>query len=468
VNLKTLFYDKKFYKAALRLAIPIAIQNLILSSLNLVDNIMIGKLGDSAIAGVGIANQLSFLMNLFLFGVVSGSSIFIAQYWGSRDTKNIKRILGLCLISGILVSFVFSIIGLAIPTKVLNIFIKDAEVVSLGSKYLRIVSLSYTVTAISFAFSFTLRSIGNVKLPLIVSTTALGVNTFLNYALIFGNYGFKALGVEGAAIATVIARLIEATVLIFVIYRNKYPIAGSLKEYLDLSSKFIGKFYNVTGPVIFNEGIWALGVTTYSLVYSRMGKEVLAATNISSTIERIAFVTFLGFGNACAVMIGNKIGAKKEETAFVYAIRFLLINTVLGIVVGLFIYIGAPHILSVYSVSETTLTYSRNILIVLSFSLWVKIFNYTNIVGILRSGGDTKFCLFLDTCGMWFVGIPLVALGGLYWGLPIHIVYIFVYMEEAAKLIIGLPRVLSKKWINNLVNHADASSVSVAPEVEAV
>jgi putative MATE family efflux protein len=459
VDLKTLFYDRQFYKSALRLAIPIAVQNLVLSSLNLVDNIMIGRLGDSSIAGVGIANQLFFLLNLFLFGVVSGSAIFTAQYWGKKDTQNIKRVLGLCLASGISISLVFSIIGFVFPKAVLAVFTKDAEVIDLGVKYLRIVAFSYTITSISFAFSFTLRSIGKVKLPLVVSTVALSVNTILNYTLIFGNFGFKALGVEGAAIATVIARFIEASVLITIIYRNKYVIAGTLKEFLDISFEFVKNFYKVTIPVILNEGIWALGVTVYSIVYARMGTEVIAATNIVSTIERIAFVTFLGFGNACAVMVGNKIGAKREDQAFIYAVRFLVINTVLGVAAGLLIYLGSPYILSVYNVSQTALNHSRNILMVLSFCLWAKIFNYTNIVGILRSGGDTKFCLFLDTCGMWAAGIPLVVLAGLYWHLPIHIVYIFVYMEEMAKLIIGLPRVLSKKWINNLVSQSEMAAI---------
>lgn len=465
MNLKTLFNDRQFYKSALNLAIPIVVQNLVLSSLNLVDNIMVGRLGDSSIAGVGIANQLFFLLNLFLFGVASGSAIFTAQYWGKKDISNIKRVLGICLASGILISLVFSILGFVFPKAVVSIYTKDLEVMDLGVRYLRLVSLSYTITAISFAFAFTLRSIGQVKLPLAVSVTALSVNTILNYTFIFGHFGFDAMGVEGAAIATVIARFIEASVLIFMIYRKKYIIAGSLKEYFDLSFGFVKNFYKVTIPVILNEGIWALGVTTYSIVYARMGTEVIAATNIVSTIERIALVAFQGFGSACAVMIGNKIGAKREDQAFVYAKRFLTINTTLGILVGLFIYLGSPYILSVYNVSQTTLNYSRNILVVLSFSLWAKVFNYTNIVGILRSGGDTRFCLLLDTCGMWLAAIPLVALAGLYWHLPIHIVYIFVYMEEFSKLVIGLPRVLSKKWINNLVNQGGSHNTETSSEI---
>jgi putative MATE family efflux protein len=453
MNLKVLFSDKKFFKAAIKLAIPIAFQNLILSSLNLVDTIIIGGLGETAIASVGLANQYFFLLNLLLFGVVSGSAIFTAQYWGRRDIPNIKRVLGLCIMTGIVTGAIFTLGGLLFPGHILSIFSDDLEVIRIGSGYLRIVALSYIITAISFAYSFTLRSTGSVKTPMIVSIIALGVNTVLNYLFIYGLFGFPELGVNGAAIATVIARSIELILMLYVVYKHKHPIGGSIKEMLDLPLSFIKKFFKVTIPVILNESIWALGMTAYAYVYAHMGTEVIAATNIVGTIEKIAFVIFLGFGNAAAVMIGNKIGQQKEKEAFEYALRFIILNPLFGILAGMLLYIGAPLLLSAYNVSELVHNYSKEVIHVLSFFLWVKIFNYTNIVGILRSGGDTKYCLLLDVGGMWLVGVPLVALAGLYWKLPIEQVYIFVYMEEIAKFIVGLPRIASKKWINNLAVH---------------
>lgn len=453
MNLKVLFSDRKFFKAAIKLAIPIAFQNLILSSLNLVDTIIIGGLGETAIASVGLANQYFFLLNLLLFGVVSGSAIFTAQYWGRRDIPNIKRVLGLCIMTGIVMGAIFTLGGLLFPENILSIFSDDLEVIRIGSGYLRIVALSYIITAISFAYSFTLRSTGYVKSPMIVSIIALGVSTVLNYLFIYGLFGFPELGVNGSAIATVIARSIELSLMLYVVYKYKHPIGGSIKEMLDLSLSFIKKFFKVTIPVILNESIWALGMTAYAFVYAHMGTEVIAATNIVGTIEKIAFVVFLGFGNAAAVMIGNKIGQQKEKEAFEYALRFIILNPLMGILAGILLYIGAPLLLSAYNVSELVHNYSKEVIHVLSFFLWVKTFNYTNIVGILRSGGDTKYCLLLDVGGMWLVGVPLVALAGLYWKLPIEQVYIFVYMEEIAKFIVGLPRIASKKWINNLAVH---------------
>ncbi|MCM8711404.1 MATE family efflux transporter [Clostridium sp. SYSU_GA19001] len=450
MRLIELFNDKKFYKSMLKLALPIITQNLVLSSLNLVDTIMIGRLGERAIASVGLANQYFFLLNLLLFGIVSGSSIFTAQYWGNKDLPNIKRVLGISLISGIISSSIFTLGALMFPRQILSIFSKDMDVLLLGSRYLRIAALSYIITSISFSFSFTLRSIGQVKTPMKVSITALAVNTLFNYLLIYGSFGFPRMEVEGAAIATVFARFIEVTLILYIVYKNKYQVAAKLYELLDLSSSFIKQFFKVTTPVILNETIWALGVSLYAIVYARMGTEVIASTNISATIERIAWVVFLGIGNACAVMLGNKIGSGNEEDAFIYAKRFIIIGPSLALLAGIIVAVSSKYILSAYNISPVVYNYAARNLLAFSAFLWVKCFNYICIVGILRSGGDTKFCLLLDTGGVWFVGVPLVFLGGIVWKLPIYWVYTLAYMEEVFKLILGLPRILSKKWINNL------------------
>jgi putative MATE family efflux protein len=450
MGLFSLFVDKKFFKALLRLAVPIVLQNLVLSSLNLVDTIIIGGLGERAIASVGLANQYFFLLNLLLFGITSGSSIFTAQYWGNKDIKNIKRVLGICLITGGLAALIFTIGGLLIPEQILGIFSTDKDVIILGGQYLRIIAFSYIITSISFAYSFTLRSTGQVKIPMFVSITALGINTLLNYTLVYGYFDLPKMGVQGSALATLIARIIEMALLLFIVYKTKNVIAGRLKELLDLSADFIKNFFKVTIPVIMNESIWALGVTLYSVVYARMGTEVIASTNISSTIERITWVIFMGLGNACAVMIGNKIGEGDEKEAFIYAKRFIILGPSLAIIGGILVYFNSHFILSAYKVSPTVYNYAAKNLIVFSIFLWVKVFNFTSIVGILRSGGDTKFCLFLDTSGVWLIGVPLAFLGGLVWHLPVYWVYTLVFMEEVYKLILGLPRILSKKWINNL------------------
>lgn len=450
----SLFSDKKFFKAAIQLALPIAFQNFILSSLNLVDNIIIGGLGDTAIASVGLANQFFFLLNLVLFGVVSGASIFTAQYWGEKDIENIKKVLGICLITSVIASTLFMVGGILFPEQIINLFSNDKSVIEMGGGYLRISSFSYIVTSITFAYSFTLRSIGKVKAPIIVSIIALSINTVLNVLFVYGVGGFNGFGVNGSAYATLIARFIEFILIIYVVYKYKSPVAGTFNELFNLTSDFVKRFFKVTVPVILNESMWALGVTAYAAIYAHMGTDVIAATNIVGTIERLAMVIFFGFGNAAAIMIGNKIGEKDEEEAYTYAKRFIIINTVLGVFMGVIIFLGTPIIMNAYSVSPNVYNYTKEILYVVSIFLWIKVFNYTNVVGILRSGGDTTYCLLLDIGGMWLVGVPLVALSAFYFKLPIQQVYIFVFMEEIAKFIVGLPRITSKKWINNLVGQS--------------
>lgn len=456
MKLLSLFNDKNFFKSMLKLAIPIVAQNLILSSLNLVDNIIIGGLGEQAIASVGLANQYFFLLNLLLFGITSGSSIFIAQYWGNKDIVNIKKVLGICLITGGIAALIFTLGALLLPKQILSIFSKDTAVIIEGSKYLRIICWSYIITSVTFAYSFTLRSTGQVKIPMVVSVIALAINTVLNYTLVYGLAGFPKLGTDGSAIATLIARTVEMFLMLFAVYRNKNIIAAKFSEMFHLSVGFVRNFFKVTIPVILNESIWSLGVTLYAVVYARMGTAVIASTNISSTVERITWVIFMGLGNACAIMIGNKIGEGNEKDAFLYAKRFIILGPSFAIIAGVMVALNSHYILLAYNISPLVYEYASKNLIVFSIFLWAKVFNFTSIVGILRSGGDTKFCLFLDAAGVWLVGVPLAFLGGLVWHLPVYYVYALVFMEEVFKFIFGLPRILSKKWINNLTIEVNA------------
>lgn len=450
MSLTSLFNDKKFLKTLFKLALPIALQNLILSSLNLVDTIIIGGLGEYAIAGVGIANQYFFLLNLVLFGVVSGSSIFTAQYYGDNDIPNIKRILGISILTSGTAAFIFFIVGFFFNSQIISIFSTDKIVISIGSEYLRIIVFSYVITAITFSYSFTLRSIGQVKIPMLISVIALAINTILNYLLVYGYFGMPKLGTNGSAIATLIARTIEMILMITVVYSQKLIIAAKVREMLDLSIDFVKNFFKITAPVILNESMWSLGVSMYAIVYARMGTEVIAATNISATIERITWVIFMGLGNACAVMIGNKIGEGNKDEAYLLAKRFIVLCPILAILAGLIVFFTSGWTLSVYKVSPTVYNYSHNILMVFSIFLIAKVINYVSVIGIFRSGGDTKFCLILDTAGVWLIGVPLAFLGGLVLKLPIHFVYVLVYLEEVVKLMFCIPRIISKKWINNL------------------
>jgi putative MATE family efflux protein len=444
---------REFYSVMFKIALPIAVQNLVATSLNFVDTIMIGQLGSAELAAVGLANQVFFLMVLLLFGIYSGSGIFIGQFWGKKDVNNIHRVLGIALVSGIIASTLFALAAVFFPAHILRLFMKEAHVISLGRDYLSIVAFSYTVTAVSFAYGFLSRSVGQAKLPMYVSIVALSCNTALNYLLIFGNFGFPALGVKGAAMATVFARTLEVCLLLSIIYGKKYVLAGPVRVMFNFTRGYVLNFYRTSISVILNELVWALGVMVYYAVYARMGEHSFAAVQMAQPIQNISMVLFFGIANACCVMLGNKIGADCEDEAFVYAKKFAVLGPALGAFIGAFLILNAGMMVAGYNVSLELKETAARILTVFAAVLAIRIFNLINIVGILRSGGDTKFTLFLDSGSVWLIGVPLAIFGSTVLELPVYWVMAMVSVEEIFKAILGLHRLFSKKWVRNIINN---------------
>jgi putative MATE family efflux protein len=447
------FRDREYFRLLVKFALPIALQGLVMSSLNMVAVIMIGQLGEASVAAVGLANQVWFLLNLVVFGVVSGAAMFVAQLWGKHDIVNIRRVLGITIKLGLLVALFFWIIAIFFPSTALRIYTTDPAVVEIGSRYLRIFGWSFGFFVITTVFSVASRSTGNVRLPLVVSTSALGLNILMAYPLIFGIkiIGLPPLGVEGAAIGGLIARILECSAMLFFAYRDKMsPIAATLHDILEIDWKFINTVMKPVFPVIVNEVLWSLGITTYNAIYGHIGTDAVAAINIVGTIDQMAFVIFLGLGTATAIMVGNLIGQGKKEKAFIYAGRSLLLQSTGAMVMGVLVYLFAGNIFQFYKVDPVVITNARAIMTVMALGLWIRASNHVIIIGILRSGGDTRFSLVLDGLVIWFVGVPVTAAGAFLIGLPIYFVYALTLSEEATKLAVGIWRFLSKKWINDL------------------
>ena len=320
----SIFSDHDFYNTLLRLAIPIATQQLVMNALNAVDVLMVGQLGETAVAAVGLAGQVFFLMTLFLFGVGSGAAIFSAQFWGRGDLANVRRILGLALILAVSGSALFSLVAILAPAWVLSIYTHDPAVIAEGSPYLRVVGLCYVPTAISVTYAIILRSTRQVKVPMVVSVSALSLKTILAYILIFGYFGAPAMGIMGAAVATVVARFVECIAMLTITYWRKLPAAAKLAEMLDINRALVGRFLRTATPVILGEIMWSLGITIYTGIYARIGTGPLAAVSIASTIEGVAIVPFIAMANAAAIMLGNRIGADKITDAMDYAWRFII------------------------------------------------------------------------------------------------------------------------------------------------
>lgn len=454
---KGIFYDVKmmardgiFLKKAVRIALPVAMQGMLNTIVNLVDTMMIGSLGATAIAAVGLANKVFFVFTLLVFGIVSGSGVLAAQYWGNGDIKNIKKVVGLALSLAVAASIAFLVPAVVCPEAVMRIFTASEDAIQVGAGYLTIVALSYPATAVSNTFVAMLRATGRVKAPVVISSCTIFINIFFNYTFIYGNFGAPAMGAAGAALATLIARLVEALSIILVVYLGKAPVAAKFKEMFGYSREFLVQFFSTTSPVIANEFIWGLGTTLYSLAYGRMGNDAVAAITIATTIQDIVTVLFQGLSAATAVIMGNEMGAGKLKRAERYAKNFLILQFIVTILGALFCVAIRWQIIGVYNITPEIAESVSRCIIVFALFMPFKMFNYVMVVGILRSGGDTKMCLLLDCSGVWMIGVPMAFLGGLFFGFPIHIVYAMVMLEEVYKAVFGYWRYRQKKWLRNL------------------
>lgn len=444
------FRDKVFIRRMLSLAIPVAFQQFITAALNMVDVLMVGQLGETSIAALGLANQIFFLYILFLFGVTSGTAIFSAQYWGKNDEESIRKVLGISLSIAMLVGTLFTLAATLIPETLLRFYTEDPEVIALASGYLRIVGLSYLFTAIVTSYHAIYRSITMVKLTVSISVTALILKAILGYMLIFGIGGLPALGVRGAAIATAFGWVLQFVLISVLTYTLKTPLAANPITFFHFDRAFLVKVLKTAMPAAINEVAWSIGITTYNAVYARISTGAIAAVQINATIEEIAFVLFIGLGNACAIMIGNEIGAGNEEKAFEYSRRYLIIIVLLAVLTGGLILLIREPIISWYNISDEVAFSAFRLMTVFAFTAWLRSINFILFIGALRAGGDTKFAMFMEIFSIWAIGVPAALIGGFVLHLPVHGVYLMVLSEEAVKAIIISKRYRSRKWIHDL------------------
>lgn len=446
----SLIKDKKFKNNLLKLALPITIQNFLTSSLNMIDTVIIGRLGEKEIAAVGIANQYYFLFNLLILGIVGGCGIFISQFWGKRDIDHIKKFLGLGFLGLVMLSTVFTLVALIFPKQIVLIFNSDPMVIEHGVKFLRIVSLSYIFTAISFNYACASRCVGKAMVPMIVSAIAVVINAVLNIIFVFGYFGIAPMGVSGSALATLIARIIETAIMITYIYKSHGVLASSLKHMFNFDLKLIKSSAKIIVPVILNEACWALGNIAYVVAYGKIGTEALATVQITSNIQNLFMVVNLGVANAASVMIGNAIGACEETKGKLYGRRFAFISISLGIIMGCILAVSSPTIINFFKVSSEVRTSGIYILYIISATMFLKMFNTVFAIGILQGGGDSKYSFKLQMATLWGVGVPLAFIGALLFKFPVHIVVALVCIQEVVNISIAIPRLLSDKWVRNV------------------
>jgi len=446
----SMFKDKGFIKTLLTLVIPMVAQNLITLATQMMDSIMLGQLGEIELSASSLANQPFFIFNLLIFGMASGSSVLNAQFWGKQDIRSIKIVIGICIKVAMTVSLLLGVAVMVFPETFMKIYTNDPAVIAAGAGYLRIIGWSYIFFGLSNTLLTTIRSVGIVKIAVVNSIIALVTNISGNYILIFGKLGLPAMGVRGAALATVIARLIEMIIVVVYVFIYDKKLRFRPRDLLDFDMGLLKNYLKNGLPVAFNEVFWSLGMSIQSMVMGRLGADVVSATQIASMVQQIATVLIFGVANASAIIIGNDIGAGKMDAAKQRVRWFQYIGVVLGIMAAGVIVLIAKPVVSFYNVAPETKELATQMIYVLAFLVLFIAQSGIGIVGLLRGGGDPRFALFVDLAGLWLISTPAAILSAFVFKAPILVVYLCTKIEEPIKVALITWRLRNHKWMKDV------------------
>ena len=450
--------NRYFYKRVLQIGVPIFLSQFLTSLLSIVDTIMVSVLGDNAIAAVGLSANFGFFIIMVLFGFLSGLGIFIAQFWGSKDYKNIYRVFIITIIVGTIISSLFFILVHFFPEFIVGLYNNGDDLIQRGIiqnyavDYLKIISYSYFFMTANFVIIMLMRNTEQVVFPQIISVITVIINTLLNFVLITGRFGFPSLGVEGAAIATVISSGVGFVLLLSRMKFSTHEVLKvNFKEYKNITKEFIGKLTHKALPVAINETVWGLGMSMYLMAMGFIGGTAVASVQISNMIMGLFWVANAGISTACAIMIGNKLGENKIELARSWGLKFTKLSFTAGLFLGALLFVLSPVIPNIFGdASEAVKTNVRWILLMYSFYVPIKFTNAIQIIGTLRAGGDTRFALFAEIIPLWLIGVPLAFILSIFTSLPLWAILAIINIEEIIKFVLVLKRFFTYKWANNL------------------
>lgn len=454
---------KEFYRNILFLALPIILQNLVTTSLGLIDTFMVGVLGEVPLAAVNLANIPIFVIQLVMFGLQSGSSVLISQFWGKRDMESINRVIGIGCYVAEAIAIVFSVLMLFFPKELMGLLTDNAALIGPAADYARIVGPSYLFASITSVYVGAHRSMENPKLGFIIFSLSMVTDVFLNWIFIFGNLGAPALGVAGAAWGTFGARVVEFLVMAgYALFNRRFKLKFALL--LRPSGELVAKFIRYASPVVLNEALWGLGTSLYKVIMGHMAgsTEILAARALAGSIEDICTVAIFAIAATSGIVVGREIGAGRDkETVYQLGLTMDTLAFACGALVGGFMLVGtrlllAPLVYPIFKLSASAAGICTMMLTFTGVVLPLRSFDSTNTVGVLRGGGDVRMAMIIDILPLWLVAIPLAALFGLVFQWGIFAVYVGICMENVVKFGFGVSRLRSRVWIN------DVTQVSLA------
>lgn len=447
---------RSFYRTVIALVIPMALQNLINVGVTAADVIMLGAVGEKALSGASLAGQVQYIMTLFLFGLTSGATVLTAQYWGKGDRTAIEKILGMAVKAAVLVTAVFMTAALAVPDLLMKIFTGDPQVIAEGVSYLRIVAFTYILIGITQSYLYIMRSVERVVVATVVYLLSLICNIIMNAIFIFGLLGCPAMGVRGAALGTLCARVLEVILVAGYARIFNKDIKLRMKYIIHTDRVLFGDFMKYALPVVVNEIMWGLGTAANTAILGHMGSAAVAANSVAQVARQLATVVSFGLSSAAAIYLGKTIGERKLDEARAYAKRFIFLSILMGIAGGLVILAVSPFAAGALSLTDTAKTYMKLMFVVMSYFVVGQAFNTTMVVGIFRSGGDTRFGLILDVSTMWCCSILLGFLAAFVFGFGVPVVYVILMSDEIIKIPITFHRYRSFRWLRDVTRETAA------------
>ncbi len=442
--------DKKsFYKQMFAVGIPVMLQQMVVVCLNLVDTIMVGKISEEALAAVGAANQVYFIYSVLTFGIFSGAGVYLIQYWGIKDLKSLRKILGIDYVMFFIVTIPVMIMVFFTAPFLISLFSNDALVIELGIKYIRIACFSYLFSGLTFVISYNSRATAMLKVPTIVNIIAICINIVLNYGLIYGKLGMPELGVEGAALATLTARVIECIMMYTYVYTSKdNPLRATPRELFGFDKQMFKNVMKTATPVIFNESLWALSVAMVFAAYGRIGATALAVVQIANTVTDVFHTVYCGLSNATTVIVGQTLGQGKKDLAFGYSNEALKVTWILNVVMTLVLILLREPIVMIYDFNQDTTSLLMSSLFIYAIAITPKMLAYLIICGILRAGGDTMYCMVIDASLNMVLQVPLAFIAVLVLELSLPMAIAVVAIADVVKVFLCYERYYSKKWVN--------------------
>jgi len=440
--------NRVFIKRLLFLAPPVIFQEVINALVNILDTVMIGRaMGIHEVTAVSLATQVFFLYVLIFWGVVGGCNVFIGQYYGKGETANIHKTVGLGLTCSLIISVMFFIPSFFVPEILIGIFSQDPIVIDLGGRFLRVVSLSFFFVPITFTRIGAMRSTGQTRIPMVTTCVALISNFIFNYILIF----IFSAPLEVVAFGTVAARFIELALQQYLIKRYRLVIDAKLKDYFSFDWAFVKGFFKVSIFIMLGLTTWSVGISTYNIAYGFAGTNAQGAVRIANSMLQLFQVFSNSLAMVSAIIMSNTLGSGNRELAIRYSRKCLFASVAIGTAMAIVLIVFAPFIIGFFGAEANVEVYIQRILWVGAVGMILKAANFTNTIGILRSGGDTKFTFILDVVAVWLVTIPLIFIGAIHFSLPIYFLVLLAHSEDVVKFFAATWRVFSNKWAKTLV-----------------